>query len=492
MSHEILTVAQMYAADRYAAEHGTPSLTLMENAGRAVVEEILKRWQKPKTLVICGPGNNGGDGFVVARLLKARGWDVRLALLGSRGALKGDAAAMAAAWTGEVEPPSQHLVGRAELVVDALFGAGLQRPLDGAARETVLALNHSGIPVVAIDVPSGLHGDLGRPLGEVCVQADVTVTFFRKKPAHMLMPGRLKCGDVVLAQIGIPDAALTAIRPEIFANVQGLWRQEFPWPAPLGHKYARGHALIVSGPAHATGAARLAARGALRIGAGLVSVASPPDAVPVNAVHLTSIMVKPFEDAAGLADLMKDKRFNAVVIGPGCGVGPRTRELVGAVMQSGAAVVLDADALTSFAADPQTLFRLLRPSSVLTPHEGEFERLFPGVLKDSSTRIEAVRSAASAAKCVVLLKGPDTAIATPDGRVCISANAPPTLATAGAGDVLAGFVAGLLAQGMDPFKAAAAATWLHGEAANLVGPGLISEDLPEQLPAVLRRLHDGL
>ena len=214
--------------------------------------------------------------------------------------------------------------------------------------------------------------------------------------------------------------------------------------------------------------------------------------MPVNAVHLTSIMVKPFEDAAGLADLMKDKRFNAVVIGPGCGVGPRTRELVGAVMQSGAAVVLDADALTSFAADPQTLFRLLRPSSVLTPHEGEFERLFPGVLKDSSTRIEAVRSAASAAKCVVLLKGPDTAIATPDGRVCISANAPPTLATAGAGDVLAGFVAGLLAQGMDPFKAAAAATWLHGEAANLFGPGLISEDLPEQLPAVLRRLHDGL
>jgi NAD(P)H-hydrate epimerase len=492
MSHEILTVAQMYAADRYAAEHGTPSLTLMENAGRAVVEEILKRWQKPKTLVICGPGNNGGDGFVVARLLKARGWDVRLALLGSRGALKGDAAAMAAAWTGEVEPPSQHLVGRAELVVDALFGAGLQRPLDGAARETVLALNHSGIPVVAIDVPSGLHGDLGCPLGDVCVQADVTVTFFRKKPAHMLMPGRLKCGDVVLAQIGIPDAALTAIRPEIFANVQGFWRPEFPWPAPLGHKYARGHALIVSGPAHATGAARLAARGALRIGAGLVSVASPPDAVPVNAVHLTSIMVKPFEDAAGLADLLKDKRFNAVVIGPGCGVGPRTRELVGAVMQSGAAVVLDADALTSFAADPQTLFRLLRPSSVLTPHEGEFERLFPGVLKDSSTRIEAVRSAASAAKCVVLLKGPDTAIATPDGRVCISANAPPTLATAGAGDVLAGFIAGLLAQGMDPFKAAAAATWLHGEAANLVGPGLISEDLPEQLPAVLRRLYDGL
>jgi NAD(P)H-hydrate epimerase len=454
------------------------------------VDEILKQWQPRKTLMLCGPGNNGGDGFVVARLLKAKGWEVRAALLGGREALKGDAAAVAAMWTGEIEPLSPRALEGAELVVDALFGAGLQRPLEGMARDTVLALNRIDMPVVAIDIPSGLHGDLGRALDNVCVRADVTVTFFRMKPAHVLMPGRMMCGRVVVTQIGIPEAALE--RPEIFANGPELWGKEFPRPDPLGHKYARGHALIVSGPAHATGSARLAARGALRIGAGLVSVASPLDAVPVNTAHLTAVMVKPFADAAALAGLLRDKRFNAVVIGPGCGLGSRTQELVTAVMKSGAAAVLDADALTSFAADPQALFRLLRPSAVLTPHEGEFEQIFPGLLARSSSRIEAARAASATAKCIVLLKGPDTAIAAPDGRVCISTNAPPQLATAGSGDVLAGFIAGLLAQGMDPFKAAAAAVWLHGEAANLFGPGLISEDLPEQLPAVLKRLRNEI
>ena len=492
MSNEIVTVAEMYAADRFAGEHGVSSLTLMENAGHAVADEILKRWPPRPMAVLCGPGNNGGDGFVVARLLKARGWNARVALLGDRKALKGDAAAMAAAWTGEVEALSPRALEGAGLIVDALFGAGLQRPLEGAACDTVLALNRADTPVVAIDIPSGLHGDLGRALGDVCVQADATITFFRKKPAHVLMPGRMKCGDIVVSQIGIPDAALDLIQPRIFENGPDLWGEDYPWPDPLGHKYARGHALIVSGPAAATGAARRAARGALRIGAGLASVASPPDAVPINAAHLTSIMVKPFEGPKGLADLLTDKRFNAVVIGPGCGVGPPTRELVTAVMESGAAAVLDADALTSFAADPKALFRLLRPEAVLTPHAGEFEAVFPGLLKRSPARVEAVRAAAAAAKCVVLLKGPDIAIAEPSGRVCISTNAPPQLATAGSGDVLAGFIAGLLAQGMEPFKAAAAAVWLHGEAANLVGPGLISEDLPEQLPALLRRLYNEI
>ncbi|MDE2498921.1 MAG: NAD(P)H-hydrate dehydratase [Alphaproteobacteria bacterium] len=490
MSHEIVTVAEMYAADRYAADHGTPSLTLMENAGRTVVEEIARIWRPRRTLVLCGPGNNGGDGFVVARLLTARGWDVRVALLGRRENLKGDAVRMAAQWTGRIEPLSPSLLDEAELVVDALFGAGLQRPLEGIARDTVLALNISKVPVVAVDMPSGVHGDFGRALDDVCVKADVTVTFFRRKPAHVLMPGRLKCGRIIVTQIGIPDAALEVINPKIFANEPALWGSDFPRPDPLGHKYARGHALIVSGPAQATGAARLAARGALRIGAGLVSVASPLDAVAINAAQLAAIMVKPFNGANGLAGILQDKRFNAVVIGPGCGVGQGTRELVTAVLKSGATTVLDADALTSFAHDTQALFHLLRPSTVLTPHEGEFERLFPGLLAHSQSRIDAVRDAASAAKCIVLLKGPDTAIAGPDGRVCISTNAPPTLATAGSGDVLAGFIAGLLAQGMDTFQAAAAAAWLHGEAAAHFGPGLISEDLPEQLPARLRQLYE--
>ena len=255
MSNEIVTVAEMGAADRFAAEHGVPSLTLMENAGRAVADEILKRWQPRKTLVLCGPGNNGGDGFVVARLLKKCGWDVRVALLGAREALKGDAAAMASAWTGEVEALSPRVLDGAELVVDALFGAGLQRPLDGAAHDTVLALNRAGTPVLAVDIPSGLHGDLGRALGDVCVRAEATVTFFRKKPAHLLMPGRMMCGDVGLAQIGIPDDALETIKPRIVENGPELWSGDFPRPDPLGYKYTRGHALIVSGPEHATGAA---------------------------------------------------------------------------------------------------------------------------------------------------------------------------------------------------------------------------------------------
>ena len=487
MSNEILTVAEMYAADRFAAEHGVPSQTLMENAGRTVAEEIVKRWQPRRTLVMCGPGNNGGDGFVVARLLKARGWDVRVVLLGSREALKGDAARMAALWTGDVSPLSPRALEGAKLVVDGLFGAGLQRPLEGMARETVLALNGSEIPVLSIDVPSGLHGDLGRPLDEICVVADATVTFFRKKPAHLLMPGRLMCGQIVVTQIGIPDAALN--RPRIFENGPEFWGRDFPRPDPLGHKYSRGHALVVSGLAHATGAARLAARGALRMGAGLVSVASPLEAVAVNAAHLTAIMVKPFDGAGGLSDLLKDKRFNSVVIGPGCGVGQETRDLVAAVMESKTSAVLDADALTSFATAPSALFGQLHPAAVLTPHEGEFERLFPGLLKRSANRIDAARAAAAQAGCTVLLKGPDTAIAAPDGRVCISANAPPSLATAGSGDVLSGFIAGLLAQGMDSFNAAAAAVWLHGEAAVHFGPGLISEDLPEQLPALLGLLR---
>ena len=486
MTHEIIAVAEMYAADRYAAEHGVASLTLMENAGRAVANEIVEQWRPCRAAVLCGPGNNGGDGFVVARLLKSQGWEVRVALLGERAALKGDAAAMAERWTGDIEPLSPRAIEGADVVVDALFGAGLQRPLEGAARDTVIALNAATCRVVAVDIPSGLHGDLARALGDVCVQAHVTVTFFRKKPAHVLMPGRLACGRVVLGQIGIPDAALE--HPMLFENMPDLWHADYPWPQPLGYKFSRGHALIVSGPAHATGAARLSARGALRVGAGLVSVASPPGAVTVNAAQLTAIMVKPFDGADGLSALLEDKRINALALGPGCGVGQETQKLVKAALGSGAHCVLDADALTSFASEPTVLFKMLRPVSVLTPHDGEFERLFPGLLKSSPTRIEAVREASTRAGCVVLLKGPDTAVADPSGRVCIATNAPPWLATAGAGDVLSGIIAGLLAQGMESWSAAAAGAWLHGEAANIFGLGLIAEDLPEQLPTVLRKL----
>jgi NAD(P)H-hydrate epimerase len=474
----------MYAADRYAAEHGVPSLTLMENAGRAVADEICKRWTKRPATVLCGPGNNGGDGYVVARLLKERGWPVKVGLGDSPG-------------KEYLAPLLQHVMqlgmrltpsclNDVDLVVDAMFGAGLSRPLDGWERATAEALAGKELAVVAIDVPSGLQGDIGKPLGDVCVRADVTVTFFRKKPAHVLMPGRPICGEVVVADIGIPDAAISG--SNLFENGPALWN--YPWPKTDGHKYARGHCVVVSGAAHATGAARLAARGALRIGAGLVSVASPPDTVAVNAAHLTAVMIKPFSGAAGLADLLKDKRFNSVVIGPGCGVGRATQELVATVLESDAAVVLDADALTSFQDDPAELFRLLRQPAILTPHEGEFERLFKGVLAKSQNKIEAARAAAAMAGCPVLLKGPDTVITAPDGLASVNTHAPPALATAGSGDVLAGFIGGLMAQGLDPYRAACAAAWLHGEAAFRFGPGLIAEDLPEMLPAVLRALRD--
>jgi NAD(P)H-hydrate epimerase len=297
------------------------------------------------------------------------------------------------------------------------------------------------------------------------------------------------CGEVTVAQIGIPESVFETIPVRTYENVPALWRDAFPWPQPDGHKYSRGHAIVVSGPMHATGAARLAARGALRTGAGLVSVASTPGAVAVNAAHLTAIMVKPFDGPKGLSALLSDKRFNAMVLGPGAGIGDPTQDLVAAALASSAAVVLDADALMSFADNPAGLFAQLRARCVLTPHNGEFERLFPGVLAKGSTRLDAARHAAQSAKCVVVLKGPDTVIAAPDGRSAINSNAPPWLATAGTGDVLAGMIAGLLAQGMDAFEAACAATWLHGEAATRFGVGLIAEDLPEELPHVLRSLH---
>jgi len=478
MTHELLTNAEMSRADAFAVAHGVPSLTLMENAGRAAADAIAVRFKPCAVTVLCGPGNNGGDGFVVARMLDEFGFIVRVA---HDAEPKGDAAAMSDQWKGTRVALEPEALDGAKLVVDGLFGAGLSRPLEGAAAQVVEALND--LPVVAIDIPSGISGDTGQPLGGVYVKAALTVTFFRKKPGHLLLPGRALCGETVVADIGIPaEAANTQLRE----NAPALWN--FPWPQLEGHKYSRGHCVVVSGPAHATGAARLAARAALRVGAGLVSVASPPDAVAVNAANLTAIMIKVFDGAARLGALLSDKRLNAVALGPGLGVGKDTRELVTTVLQSGAGVVLDADAITSFQDEPQTLFSLLDDRCVLTPHEGEFERLFPGLLDRSASKLEAARAAAAQALAVVVLKGADTVIAAPSGKAVINANAPPFLATAGAGDVLAGLIAGLLAQGMPAFDAACAGTWLHGEAARLFGPGLIAEDLPEMLPRVLAAL----
>ena len=483
----------MGRADRLAVAAGVSSPTLMENAGRAVADEAaLMVPAGARIAILCGPGNNGGDGFVAARHLRALGYDVRLASLATIAALKGDAAVMAQRCGGEAAPLSASVLDGAQLIVDALFGAGLTRPLEGAAAAAVEAMNAAGAPVLAVDVPSGLDSTTGIAAGPV-VQARRTITFFRRKPGHLLLPGRQYCGLVRAADIGIPDSVLGEIAPRTWANAPALWLPAFPRPGLAAHKYDRGHALVVSGPLAHTGAARMGARGALRIGAGLVTVASPPDALAVNAAHLTAIMLTPFEGAGGLAQILADRRKNAVLLGPALGVGAATRELVTAALAAGAATVLDADALTSFEGEAAALGRAIAlfpaRSVVLTPHEGEFRRLFPAVTQGS--KLDRARTAARDSGAVVILKGADTVIATPDGRAAINDNSPPWLATAGAGDVLGGFVAGLLAQGMPAFEAACAAAWLHGAAAADFGPGLIAEDLPERLPAVLAKLQFG-
>ena len=491
---ELLTVAETRLADAAAIAAGTSGSALMRRAAAAVAERAAAlagegARARSRVLVLCGPGNNGGDGFVAAGHLAARGLDVTVALLGDRAALNGDAAEAAAGSPGSIIEAGTAEPERADLVVDALFGAGLSRPLAGAALDLVRRVNASGRAVLAVDVPSGLDGDTGGVRGEA-VRATETVTFARRKPGHLLLPGRILCGPVHVADIGL-DAAVAGLGPRTFANEPPLWRRLFPVPDEAGHKYGRGHALVLSGPATRTGAARLAARAALRIGAGLVTVAAPPDALPECAAQLTAIMLRPRADVAALDTLLTDARYNALVAGPG--LGAEAEALTGAALAAGRAIVLDADALTAFAGRARALGERVRDSgsrAVLTPHAGEFGRLFEGeaAVLEPESKVERARQAAGLTGAVVVLKGADTVVAAPDGRAAINAHASPYLGTAGTGDVLAGLIGGLLAQGMPPFEAACAAVWLHGDAGRDVGPGLIAEDLPERLPSALRRL----
>ena len=494
--YELLTPDEMAACDRLTIAGGVAGVTLMERAGRAVADAAARHPLGTRILVVAGSGNNGGDGFVAARVLAERGYPVRLMLLGDRGALKGDAAQAAAKWTGAVEAANAAKVAGAGIIIDALFGAGLNRAIDGETRTLIEAMNASGAPIIAVDLPSGINGATGAVMG-VAINARESVTFFRRKLGHLLLPGRVHCGKVRVVDIGIRDDVLDEVRPQAFANGTALWAEAFPMPRLDGHKYARGHAVVVSGDMSFTGAARLAARGALRAGAGLVTLASPRAALAVNAAASLAVMVRAVDGADELRNLLADKRLNAVVLGPGLGVGAATRDVVRAALDGERAVVLDADALTSFADDADPLFAAIAArarSVVLTPHQGEFARLFKMISQHAgkTSKLDASRAAAKASGAVLLLKGSDTVVAAPDGRAAINANAPPYLATAGAGDVLAGIVGGLLAQGMAGFEAACAGAWLHGEAGNEAGPGLIAEDLPDALPPVYRRLFEDL
>ncbi len=448
--------------------------------------------------MLCGPGNNGGDGFVAARLLKAQRYKVRVASLTPIEQLRGDAARAAAAWPCAVSSALECEFEGVDLVVDALFGTGLARDLDADACALVQRLNRwrraSGQNVVSVDIPSGVDGTTGVVRG-AAVEADATVTFFRVKTGHLLLPGRLHCGALTCAHIGIRPSALDGLDVAAFVNMPQLWRAALPLPQVEGHKYSRGHALVVSGGASFTGAARLSAAAALRSGAGLVTLASPCDALAVNASALTSVMVRPANGARGLAMVLADERKNAVAIGPGLGVSEESCAQVETALAPQAyrrAAVLDADALSSFADDPDRLWRATRAAPgpvVMTPHAGEFSRLFAECgLADRRSKLDKARAAARASGAVVLYKGPDTVVAAPDGRASILPWATPWLATAGSGDVLTGIIAGLLAQRMDGFCAASCAAWMHARAAEIFGPGLIADDITAALPQVWREL----
>ena len=463
----LLTPAQMAQADQAAARHGQSGPALMESAGRAVAHAVTRHVGRCRVLVLAGPGNNGGDGYVAARLLRQQGWPVRVAALAAPQD-GSDAAGAERLWFGPSAPFNPAEAARADLVIDAVFGAGLARPVGGVVAETLKAARR----IVAVDVPSGLDGATGAIMG-YAPAAELTVTFFRLKPGHLLLPGREVCGRIELADIGIPDSVLEPIAPPTFANLPPLWR--LPALTADSHKYSRGHVTVVGGAAM-TGAARLAAEAARRSGAGMVTIAARGAADTYRSGE-PGLLV----NTADIATLLQDDRRKVWVCGPGLGVD-EAKLVFPALVTAGRAVVADADVFSAFTGDPDAL----RGAAVLTPHAGEFARVFGAPEND---RLTAARAAATRTGSVVLLKGADTIIASPDGHAAINLSAPPWLATAGAGDVLSGIIAGLLAQGMAAWEAAAAGAWLHGRAATLAGPGLVVEDL---LPALIRALADAM
>ncbi len=506
MSLELLSVSQMAQADAGAVQAGVPSFALMLAAGKAVADEVMRAWSPRPVAVLCGPGQNGGDGLVAATVLHRCGWSVRVFTFADPALWQGDAQRAAQEWlslAGSPErawqPMTPDCLDGAALVIDALFGAGLSRPLDGLCLAVLGDARKRRLLVVAVDVPSGVWGDTGQSLG--AVQADVTVTFFRRKAAHLLMPGKALCGRLRVRDIGVPASVLPSLGVMTWANDPALWISHWPSVDGAGHKYQRGHAVVWGG-ARMTGAARLSATAAARVGAGLTTVCVPPASWAVYATALTCVMVHALPDHTestwpmALRELLSDRRLNALLIGPGAqaGMQPETlRSLALTMLASGRSVVLDADALSAFQSDPDVLFSAIAAHDravVLTPHEGEFARLFGDLdAGHSHDKLARARAAALRSGAVIVLKGADTVIASPDGRAAVNHGAPASLATAGTGDVLAGCIVGLLAQGMPAWQAACAACWLHGAAARAFGgAGLVADDLPGLLPQALRAL----
>jgi len=481
---EVLTAAEMSKADAAAIAGGIAGFKLMSAAGAAAAHEIIGQFKPCPALVLCGPGNNGGDGFIVAQQLKKAGWPVRVACMVKRNALKGDATLAAQKWDGEIESLNSNLsVHQTGLIIDAVFGTGFDRALDPELVILFDKIRTRKIPAVAIDVPTGLNATTGGA-DPGTLKAELTVTFCRKKIGHLLLPGKNFCGKVVVADIGITDQTIAALNTTCSENHPELWIKDFPVPQAESHKYTRGHAVIYGGEKR-TGAACLAAAAAQKIGAGAVTITSPQGSLPIYAGYRASIMVDECNSAEDLKAILRDERKNAVLIGPGAGVGDALRQAVEAILSFHKSGVLDADVFSAYQGNPQSLFSKLSPRYVLTPHEGEFGRLF-GLM--DGDKLERALKAAKTSNAIVLLKGADTVIAAPDGSSVINTGAPPTLATAGSGDVLSGIITGLIAQGMPPFMAACAGAWLHGQAAQMHGFGLTAEDIISHLSQTLNAL----
>lgn len=498
MSLELLLPEEMAECDRRAVTDGPfDGLGLMRRAGAAVFDVVLQRFPAASRVdVLCGPGNNGGDGYVVAELLRRVG--VNVAVYGEGPPRKGSDAALAAAeckvWP---QPLAAFAPASGSVVVDAIYGAGLARPVGEGVGRVIDLVDQAAIPVVAVDLPTGVSGATGEVLGKA-FRAALTVTFVRKKPGHLLLPGRTLCGELFVADIGIGDGVVSSVGATCFENQPPLWFSRFPTPAIEAHKYSRGHVAVFSGDATATGAARLSALAAARAGAGAVTLLSPSEALAINAAHLTSIMPRKADTLEEVLALFAARRPAAFVYGPGLSAAPQTGSFLFEMLDQGvqAPAVLDASALTALAHEPGLLaapFGGRAAELVITPHHGEFGRLFPDLDADAvPSKLQRARLAAQRVEAAVVYKGPDTVIAAPDGRAAINTNGTPWLATAGSGDVLSGIVAGLLAQRMPAFEAACAGVWIHAEAARRFGPGLIAEDLPGEVPAVLRDLLSDL
>ena len=497
----LFTSKEVKNLDELSVKHGVSLSKLMENAGNASFQVIVDRIIPDlsnfnnRITVLCGPGNNGGDGFVIAKKLIEKNFDVKVCSPFNKNSFNSTALEKLEISNFDLLEVSQDLFKNSDLIIDALFGIGLNRDIDKKLIDLIDLINKEKNYVVSIDIPSGLVTDTGEKK-PTSINADHTITFQSPKPCHFLLPGKINTGELSVVDIGVPEQIFEGVKKSsnIFLNTSDLWKNYFPWPKEYDHKYSRGHLLVQSGDQFSTGASRLASLSALRIGAGVVTLASSDEAALINASHLTSVMVKNISNISNFINFAKNRKVTSLLIGPGCGVTDYTKKLSLNVIELGLPVVLDADALSVFKNDPDELFSSIKKYNdrvILTPHEGEFNRIF----KDrKGSKLSAASDAAKLSGATIIYKGNDTVISNPDGLLAISDKSSPFLATAGSGDILAGICAGLLSQGMNSFFAACAGQWFHKKIGEIPRPGMIADDMPaiieNFLPSALGEIYE--